>query len=126
VGGVFVYFWLAVEPKCEPCGRYLRVATKKKDSFSSFDEFAPYYDGVYVHPVDTPEFARHVGTEYSAGKAEHGTINLTTSVLECPKCFVQSIRETVQIHNGKEWKDATELTRFIAMPTGVDVRSAFS
>lgn len=125
IGGGFVYFLLKSAPSCEGCGKYLRSALKKKDSFSDIEEFLPYYDNVYVHPVDSPEFIAHVGREFSAGKAQNGTINLTTTVFECPQCFTQSVKEDVQIFNGKEWKDINELKRFMEMPRGIDVRPAF-
>ncbi|WP_327752694.1 hypothetical protein VVT58_09180 [Sphingobium sp. SJ10-10] len=125
IGGGFVYFLLKSAPSCEGCKKYLRSALKKKDSFTDIEEFAPYYDNVYIHPVDSPEFGAHVGREFSAGKAQKGTINLTTTVFECPQCFGQSVKEDVQIFNGKEWKDISELKRFMEMPRGVDVRPAF-
>lgn len=126
LGGGFVYLVLATHPACGKCRKYLRTTVKKGDSFPSLDEFAGYYDNVYAHPVDSAEFAEHVGRDYSAGKAEQGTFNLTTKVLECPQCFCQSVRETVQVFNGRQWNDVNELTRFVAMPEGIDVRSAFS
>lgn len=61
IGGAFVYIVLKDEPTCEGCNKYLRSALKKKDSFEDLESFAPYFDNVYVNPVDTPEFANHVG-----------------------------------------------------------------
>lgn len=125
IGGGFVYFLLKSAPSCEGCDKYLRSTLKKKDSFVDSEEFTPYYQNVYVHPVDSSEFVAHVGREFSAGKAQNGTINLTTTVFECPQCFGQSVKEEIQIFNGKEWKQVNELTRFVGMPQGVDVRPAF-
>jgi hypothetical protein len=126
VGGAFVYMALAAQPTCLECQKYLRPSLKKKDSFSDVEELAPYYDNVYTYPVDSTEFAAHVGREFSAGKAQKGTINLTTTVYECPKCFTQSVLEHVQVFNGRDWKDVNELRRFVNMPDGIDVRRAFS
>jgi hypothetical protein len=126
IGGACVYFWLLQEPTCEPCNKYLKILVKKKDSFSDQESFAAYYDNKFANPVDSVEFARHVGVEYSAGKAERGTINLETRVLECPSCGGQAITEKVQVYNGRDWKDVEELKSFIPMPKGVDVRRAFS
>lgn len=124
-GGVAVYFALKAMPTCEDCDKYLRQALKKQDSFADLDEFSPYYDNVYVHPVDSLDFAAHVRREFSAGKVQKGTINLTTLVYECPQCFGQSVMETVQVSNGRDWKDVDELKRFVAIPKGVDVRPSF-
>lgn len=126
VGGGCVYFWLLKEPTCEPCNKYLRALVKKKDSFADQHSFADYYDNEFRHPVGSVEFARHVGTEYSAGKAEKGTINMETRVLECPGCGSQAISEKVQVFNGRDWKEVSELARFIDMPEGTDVRRAYS
>src|SRR5438309_641833 len=109
---------------CPECGKYLHSVAKKGDSFQNTEEFASYYDRVYTHPVDSVEFADHVGRDYSA-EQEKGAINLTTAVFECPQCFGQSIRETVQIFNGRQWNDVGELTRWVAIPKGVDVRPIF-
>lgn len=122
VGGAFVYLHLKTQSACPDCGKYLRSVAKKGDSFSDIDDFARYYDNVYAHPVDSPEFAEHVGAEYAAGAATKGTINLTTAVLECPQCFGQSVQESVQIYNGRDWSDVGDLGRWVAMPKGIDVR----
>lgn len=121
IGGVFVYLHLKAQPACPECGKYLRSVATKGDSFGNFDEFAAYYDNVYAHPVDSAEFADHIGADYSAVE-EKGAINLTTTVLECPQCFEQSIRESAQVFNGREWKDVAEIGRWVRMPKGVDVR----
>lgn len=122
IGGAFVYFELKKQPACVDCGKYLRSVAKKGDSFRDIDDFAAYYDNVYTYPVDSPEFASHVGADYAAGDAQKGTINLTTAVLECPQCFGQSIRESAQVFNGRDWSDVPDFGRWVAMPKGVDVR----
>jgi hypothetical protein len=125
IGGAVVYMTLKAQPTCGDCEKYLRPALKKADSFADLEDLAPYYDNVYSNAVDSSEFAAHVGREFSAGKAEQGTLNLTTVVYECPNCFGQSVMETVQVFNGSDWKDVDELKRFLKMPSGVDVRPAF-
>lgn len=125
VGGVVTYFVLESHPSCQPCGKYLKTLVKKEDSFRDTDSFVAYYDGEFAHPVDSSEFALHVGTEHSAGKAEAGTVNLETRVWGCPKCNSQAVGEKAQIFNGKEWKQLDDLNRFIWMPDGIDVRSAY-
>lgn len=122
IGGAVIYIYLKEQPACADCGKYLRSVAKKGDSFKDVDHFAEYFDGVYTNPVDSEEFAAHVGANYSAGNTEKGTINLTTAVTECPQCFGQSVKESVQIHNGREWKDVNDLSRLVAMPQGVDIR----
>jgi hypothetical protein len=109
LGAAVVYINLQSLPTCKPCNKYLRSTVKKKYGFSNSDEFGQFYDNVYVNPVDSPEFSNHVGLEYSSGKTEKGNINLTTTVFECPHCFDQSIQETVQVYNGRDWKDITDL-----------------
>lgn len=126
VGGGFVYFLLLQTPSCRPCEKYLRTLVKKKDSFGDVEEFTAYYEAEFSHPIDSPEFAEHVGKEHSAGKAQSGTINMTTCVLECPSCGDQAVTETVQIFNGREWKDWGEWKRFVPLPKGSDVRRAYS
>jgi hypothetical protein len=126
VGGAAVYFILLGQLTCKECNKYLKSTLKKKDSFADSEDFAPYYDNVYVNPVDSPEFAQHVGTEHSVGKGDRATINLTTTVFECPQCCGQAVEEAVQMFNGREWEDVSELRRFVQMPNGVDVRPPFA
>lgn len=123
IGGASVYLYLKSELACDTCQKYLRTVRSKADSFPDYEAFAQYYDGVYANDLNTAEFAAHIGKEHSAGKAEKGSINLTTKVLECPGCFEQSIRETAQVFNGSDWKDIHELTRYVGMPREVDVRA---
>lgn len=126
IGGGVVYLQLTDQHSCDECRKYLRKVITKADSFVDYGSFAEYFDGVYAHPVDSPEFASHVGRDPSAGKAGKGSINLTTLIYECPKCYKQYVKETTQVYNGSSWKDVTELNRFIVMPNGVDVRPAFN
>lgn len=125
LGAGFVYLTLKSQPTCEPCNKYLRTLVTKKDSFEDTDSLASYYDNVFTHPVDSPEFAAHVGVEHTAVKAERGTFNMETRVLACPSCGEQAITEKVSVFNGREWKDVDELRRFVQMPPGVNVASAY-
>ena len=125
LGAGFVYLTLKDQPTCEPCNKYLRTLVTKKDSFADTESLASYYDHEFVHPVDSPEFAAHVGVEHTAGKAERGTFNMETKVLGCPSCGGQAIAEKVQVFNGREWKDVQELKRFVQMPTGINVAHAY-
>jgi hypothetical protein len=124
-GAAFVYFSLKSLPSCKNCSKYFDKAGSKKDSFINFDEFSSYYNGVYAHPVDSLAFSEHVIMEYSAGKAQQGTVNLETKILQCPSCEDQIVVERAHIFNGKEWKEISELNRAIAMPSGLNVRPAF-
>jgi hypothetical protein len=126
IGGASIYFVLKNEPNCSECNKYLKTLVTKKDSFADIDDLAMYYDNEFANPVDSLEFAQHVGIEHSAGKAQQGTINMETKVLGCPSCGAQSVLEKLQIFNGSDWKDLDELNRFVAIPAGVDVVPAYS
>jgi hypothetical protein len=126
IGGGFVYIVLDSTPVCADCKKYYTKLAVKKDSFSDQEEFAGYYDGVYTHPVDSEEFAAHTSGEYSAGKAQQGTINLESKLMSCPSCSQQRLDEKVSVFNGKEWKDINSLTRRTRMPIGLDLRGIFS
>lgn len=126
VGGACVYFLLKAQPTCEPCNRYLNTLVTKKDSFADIDDLAAYYDHEFEHPVDSPEFAQHVGREFSAGKAERGTLNMTTRIMGCPTCGGQYVSEAVQVFNGREWKDVNELKRIVQMPQGLNVAHIYN
>lgn len=125
LGGLIAYFHLREEQFCEPCGKYLKTITSKNDTFPDTASFGTYYDTEFNNPVDSPEFAAHVGAKYSTKKSEQGAVSLQARVLSCPQCGDQIVSEKVQIFNGKEWKDVTKLDRHVAMPTGCDVAPAY-
>lgn len=125
IGGITVYIKLASDPTCSACDQYLRQTLSKTDTFEGPDQFSAYYDGVYAHPVDSHEFSNHVGQKHKAEGIERGALKVATTVFECPSCFGQSVKEEVQVFNGQDWKDVTDLNRFLAMPAGIDVRPSF-
>lgn len=121
IGGAFVYLLLRSQPTCEPCSKYLRTLARKKDGFEDVAGLVAYYDNEFQHPIGSPEFAAHVGEKHSAGKPEYGSVSLVTKVLGCPTCGLQAVSEKVQVFNGREWKEADELNRFVPIPPGHDV-----
>lgn len=125
LGAVVVYITLKNQPTCEPCNKYLKTLVTKRDSFANSESLSAYYDHEFAHPIDSAEFAAHVGIEHTAGKAERGTFNMETKVLGCPSCGGQAVAENVQVFNGREWKDVDELKRFVQMPTGINVAHAY-
>jgi hypothetical protein len=125
IGGAFVYLHLSNQPACKDCNRYLHAVAKKEDSFDDYDTFAAYYDGEFQHPVDTPEFAEHVGTDYTASGVHKGSVRLETRVMNCPQCNAQTVVERVRVNTGRDWKDINELTRRVSIPTGVDVAPCY-
>jgi hypothetical protein len=125
VGSGLVYRKLQKQPTCGFCKRYMHVLVIKEDSFADRDALSAYYDNEFVHPVASPEFAAHVGVEYSAGTARPGTYNLQTKVLGCPRCGSQAVSEKTQVYNGNTWKDVDERTRFVQIPVGIDVADMY-
>ena len=126
LGAGIVYLALKGHPTCEPCNKYLRTLVTKKDSFADTESLAAYYENEFLHPVDSAEFAAHVGVEHTAGKAERGAFNMETKVLGCPACGGQAVSEKVQVFNGREWKEVDELKRFVKMPDGINVAHAYA
>lgn len=125
-GGIFLYFKLLDEPACISCRRYLQTIAKKEDSFDDLDSFAAYYDAEFQHPVDSPEFAQHVGTDYTGTDVKQGAMRLETLVLSCPTCGEQSVSERAWIFNGREWKDLDEAHRVVPIPEGVNVAPCYA
>lgn len=125
VGGWYVYIMLGDQPTCGKCNKYFGSTLVKKHTFEDWDAFYPYYDAVYEHPIDTPEFSRHVSEEHSVKRGGQGTVRIATSVLECPQCHDQFVSEIVKVHRGKDYEEETGLRRLVAIPAGVDIRPAF-
>lgn len=110
VGGLGVYAYLLSKPVCQTCNVYLRPLSKRGKLFPDADSASPYYDMLFQHPVDTPEFAALIRSEAKT-EAKKGALSVTTSLHGCPKCKSQLIEEKVQVYNGSEWKDVNDLDR---------------
>lgn len=124
VGGLAVYGYLWSKPVCQTCNLYLRPLAKREKSFPDADSASPYYDALFQHPVDGPEFAALIRSE-AKSEAKKGALSVTTILHGCPKCKSQLIEEKVQVNNGSEWKDVSDLNRRVAIPNGVDLLGVF-
>lgn len=124
VGGLTVYRLLTTKPICEKCNLYLRPLSKRKKIFPNGDSASPYYDALFEHPVDSPEFAALIRSNEKA-KAKKGAVLVKTVLHGCPKCKSQLIEEKVQVNNGSSWNDADKLHRRVILPDGMDLLSVF-
>jgi len=124
VGGLCVYGFLQAKPVCPTCNLYLRPLSKREKSFLDADSASPYYDALFQHPVDGPEFASLIRSEAKA-KAQKGAVLVKTVLHGCPKCKSQLVEEKVKVHNGSDWKDADKLNRRVKIPDGVDLLGVF-
>lgn len=124
VGGISVYGFLWAKPVCQTCNMYLRPLSKREKSFPDADSASPYYDVLFKHPVDGPEFAALIRTD-AKSEAKKGALSVTTILHGCPKCKSQLIEEKVQVHNGTEWKDFSDLNRRVTIPNGMDLIGVF-
>lgn len=124
VGGLSVYGFLWTKPVCPTCNMYLRPLSKREKSFPDADSASPYYDVLFQHPVDGPEFAALIRSD-AKSEAKKGALSVTTILHGCPKCKSQLIEEKVQVHNGTEWKDVSNLNRRFTIPNGVDLIGIF-
>ncbi len=123
-GGLFLYWSLQAKPVCATCNLYLRPLAKAAKTFASTEAASPYYDVLFTHPVDGPEFAALVRSEASA-KAVKGALSVKTVLHGCPQCKSQMIEEVVEVHTGREWKDVPDLRRRTRIPAGVNLVGVF-
>jgi hypothetical protein len=123
-GGLCVYGFLLSKPVCPICCLYLRPLSKKEKLFATPEEAAPYYDTLFLSPVDGPEFAAKIGSVAKA-KVQKGTYRIKTTLHGCPSCKDQLIEEKVEIHNGSDWKNVDKLKRRVRIPAGIDLLSVF-
>lgn len=123
-GGLFLYLLLQAQPVCQTCNLYLRPLSKRQKTFLDAESASTYYDMLFQHPVDGPEFAALIRMEAKA-KEQKGTLVIKTVLHGCPQCKAQLIEEKVQINNGREWKDVNDLGRRVAIPSGVNLLEVF-
>ncbi|MEO1168313.1 MAG: hypothetical protein AAFW97_06350 [Pseudomonadota bacterium] len=125
LGGVWVVLSLSGENVCTECNRYLQTIFKKQDQFDDPEKFVAYYDFEFAHPVDSEEFAAHVGREFSDSNVTKGSVRLETKLLGCPKCQNQWVSETVKVFGDQAWNDAPDMERLVPMPEGLNVTRAY-
>lgn len=123
-GGLFVYGFLRIKPVCSTCNLYLRPLSKREKTYGDTALAAPYYDALFQHPVDGPEFASLIRSEAKA-TAQKGAVQIKTVLHGCPKCKAQLVEENVQIFNGSQWNDVNKLQRRVKIPVGVDLIGVF-
>ncbi|WNJ90126.1 hypothetical protein [Bosea sp. 685] len=125
LGGVATYFFLRRHPVCQSCSRYLRTLATRKQHINDNEVFSTYYDNLFKHPVDGPEFAEWLQYDPDNKQIKEGTVLATSTLKGCPHCKTQRIEQRVTLHGKKDWKDIPTLARNIAIPDGIDLRSVF-
>lgn len=127
LGGAVVWLNLRNHPVCSNCGRYLRKLMKHSQRFSTQDELATYYDGLFQHSVDTQEFAdlMHWSPRPFGSKVVKGVFTAETTLHGCPHCKEQVISQEVKIMGDRDWQTLPKLTRAVRMPAGIDLRPVF-
>lgn len=124
VGGFAIWAFLQAKPICQKCDLYLRPLAKREKSFRDAEAASPYYDALFQHPVDGPEFSELIRSE-SKVQASAGALHIKTVLHGCPLCKAQLIEEEVQVYNGSEWKQVDKLHRKVQIPDGIDLVSVF-
>lgn len=125
IGGFATFVLLWERPLCRKCKRYYRPLSSVEKIFASRGEFSNYYDGLFQIPVDAPQFAEAIRMKPGKSSVYDGTISIKSSLLGCPECKQQLIADKVQVYNGREWKDVSELKRETLIPDGVNLVSVF-
>lgn len=124
VGGLFVFTQLEDQPGCAACGTYFRTLHVKRDAFPDDEAFGAYYDHEFDHPVDSPEFAAHVGKTHSS-RNQAGMFRLKTDILGCPSCHAQAVTQIVSYWGARGIQPEDGLSRVIPIPPGIDVVPAY-
>lgn len=118
-GGLTLFVILQQHPACKTCPRYLHTRATKQRYFSDAQEASTYYDGLFDRPLNDPLFANQA-TLGRRKALSSDTVLIQTKIMECPECSRQTWSDEVNINNGREWKEAVELTRKMALPLGTN------
>ena len=97
LGGIGVYGILVSQPVCARCGRYMRKLLSRSQRFEDQDTFGVYWENLFKHPVDTPEFSEWL--RYDPTTAKVGDVLATSTLKGCPHCKDQLVTQTVQVMN---------------------------
>ena len=85
--------------------------------FNDHDAFDTYYENVLSLPFDGPEFADWMTYDPDRGEIREGSLLVTSTLLDCPRCRCQHIAQSIRIMGRKEWSSLPELARMsISLP----------
>ncbi|KAG9598129.1 hypothetical protein KCV01_g8808, partial [Aureobasidium melanogenum] len=126
VGGLGIYGVLAAKPVCGECSLYLLGLAKRKKFFLTRTGATHYYNGVFTHAFDSPDFATMLHADDSARRRGNNmTALIHTQLWGCPACKQQLIEEKVEVWNGSDWKIVNDLKRRVQVPAGMDLLPVF-
>jgi hypothetical protein len=124
VGGVAIFAFLLNHPFCDVCKKYLRVIAKVHRRFPDSSSVARYHEGLFVLPMDTPEFAAAAAVVHDA-KTERGATQLVISLIGCPECRRQQVSVDAEVYDGRDWKSVDALSGHYFVPDGTDLTQAY-
>lgn len=125
LGGFGTWAILRSQPVCQTCSRYLRKLTSRAQRFEDQNTFGVYWDHLFKHPVDSPEFSEWLRYDPTTAEQKVGDVLATSTLKGCPHCKTQLVAQTVQVMNKQGWSDVHSLTRNIRIPVGIDLRPIF-
>lgn len=125
LGSLVMYLVLTVKAACAPCDLYLKRIGSKYKVFPDSESAGQYYEQVFTLPTGSAEFASMMRAEPKVDNVEQGAMKIHTVLRGCPNCKAQSVEDSVQGYNGKDWKLIGDLERRTDMPAGVDLAPLF-
>ncbi|HET6553417.1 MAG TPA: hypothetical protein VFG49_07770, partial [Dyella sp.] len=83
LGGLILWAILRGRPSCRECDTYLRKLTSRTKTFADSNTASNYYDQVFRHPVDSPEFSAFIRVPAVVPKPGHGAVKIKTALYGC-------------------------------------------
>jgi hypothetical protein len=125
VGGAAVFFWLRGMPMCEECSLYFKKIARKTVGPMSLPEAEAALKALRSGDLDTYKSGLTATSSEATPKKERKA-KLSVTLLNCPGCNKERVTETIEVNNGKEWKEVKNLGRSANVPAGVSLRGQFT
>lgn len=125
IGGYYIFNLLKEHPTCDNCGSYYISKGTKARKFEDPDSFTEYFASLFSKSLNSSAFRDAINLKCAAKKNKQGTVYHTMQLFAYPNCREQSLKETVQVYNGKVWTGVPSFARHTIMPAGTDISPLF-
>lgn len=125
VGGATTLLIIKMMPECANCGTYVRKLNTKTTLALTFDETANIVD--LFRSADLENMKALLAWKPEERKFDNKSERaiITYNLYGCPHCKSETIIATVNVFNGKEWKEVSDLTRRRNVEMSLSLRESF-
>jgi hypothetical protein len=122
IGGALIYGALLGQPMCSKCQKYFRLLGTNVKTFDGSAELSQYHDQLFVHRVDSPQFAE-IASAIHKSKPKKGSCKLELQLRGCPECKSQLLTKDIGVLNKNGWQSIDKLKQSFQLSPGINLIS---